>query len=85
LAIRVKFVSLEVTGYYRDRYENNFGEFVRAAWPNIDSAPYQDSWAIDAVCDHLEAVMLGALPPLDMKHEADQIGGCCAWFSGTAR
>lgn len=48
----------------RDAYENNFGEFLKASWGAVDSAPYQESWAIDAICDHLEAVTLGAIPRL---------------------
>lgn len=48
----------------RDLYENNFGEFFRGAWSQVDSAPYQQSWAIDAVVDHLEAVTLGHIPRL---------------------
>jgi predicted phage terminase large subunit-like protein len=48
----------------RERCENNLSEFVKAAWPFIDNTPYQPSWAIDAVCDHLEAVVLGQIPRL---------------------
>jgi hypothetical protein len=35
--------------------EANPSEFVRVAWPSIDPAEYQESWAIDALCEHLEA------------------------------
>lgn len=47
-----------------ERLEGNLTEFVRAAWPSIDATPYQDSWAIEALCDHLEAVTLGQIPRL---------------------
>lgn len=34
-------------------------EFVRQAWSYIDSAPFLDSWAVMALCQHLEAVTRG--------------------------
>jgi hypothetical protein len=34
---------------------------VRAAWPSIDTGAYQESWAIDALCEHLEAVANGQI------------------------
>lgn len=48
----------------KTRLEASLIEFVKAAWPYIDSTPYQDSWAIEALCDHLEAVATGAIPKL---------------------
>lgn len=36
-------------------------EFVKASWPYIDSSPYQDSWAINALCEHLQAVTEGSI------------------------
>src|SRR5262245_51189982 len=48
----------------RERYEASLIEFVRGAWPYIDSTAYQDSWALDALCDHLEAVAQGDIPKL---------------------
>ena len=48
----------------RERCEGNLLEFVREAWSSIDSAPYVDSWTIEAMCDHLEAVTLGYIPRL---------------------
>ena len=40
----------------RETYEESLSAFVRAAWPSIVSSDYQSCWAIDALCDHLEAV-----------------------------
>ncbi len=40
-------------------YEDNLAEFFRAAWPYIDPAPWKDGWAIDAICEHLQAVIDG--------------------------
>jgi predicted phage terminase large subunit-like protein len=48
----------------RDELENNFLAFLEAAWPSIDSAPFQSCWAIDAMADHLEAVTLGHIKRL---------------------
>jgi hypothetical protein len=40
----------------RLRLEGSLIEFVEEAWPFIDAAPYQPNWAIDALCEHLQAV-----------------------------
>jgi predicted phage terminase large subunit-like protein len=48
----------------RDKYEGSLLEFVKAAWPSIDTSRYQDTWAIEAMCDHLEAVTLGYIKRL---------------------
>jgi hypothetical protein len=46
------------------RLEENLTDFVRGAWPNIDTAQYQQTWAIDALCDHLTAVTEGQIKRL---------------------
>lgn len=38
--------------------------FVEQAWPHMDSSEFMANWALDAVCDHLEGVMLGHIPRL---------------------
>lgn len=48
----------------REDYEDSLAAFFQGAWSSIDSAEYQPSWAIDALCDHLEAVTLGHIPRL---------------------
>lgn len=48
----------------RERCQESLREFVEAAWPTFDSAPFQSVWAIDAMCDHLEAVALGHISKL---------------------
>jgi predicted phage terminase large subunit-like protein len=42
----------------RDRalYESSFLDFVEAAWPSIDPSAYAPCWALDALCEHLQAV-----------------------------
>src|SRR5262249_47930841 len=36
-------------------------DFVQEAWPAIDPAEYQGCWAIDALCEHLQAVSEGQI------------------------
>jgi predicted phage terminase large subunit-like protein len=43
----------------RQEYEDSLYLFLRAAWKHIDSAHWQDSWAIEAICEHLQAVVDG--------------------------
>lgn len=45
--------------------EGSLSEFVEAAWPFFDgSSQYQQSWAIDALCEHLTAVTNGDIKRL---------------------
>lgn len=44
--------------------EESLTDFVRGAWSSVDATEYQDSWAIDALCEHLTAVTLGHIPRL---------------------
>jgi hypothetical protein len=37
---------------------------VEEAWPFIDAAPYQPNWAIEALCEHLQAVTEGKISKL---------------------
>jgi hypothetical protein len=47
------------------RLEGSLTEFVRAAWSNgVDTSEYQDSWALEALCEHLEAVTKGHIKRL---------------------
>src|SRR5258707_9978263 len=48
----------------RAKLEGSLLKFVEAAWPSLDPAPYMRSWAIDALCDHLEAVTRGDIKRL---------------------
>lgn len=48
--------------------------FIRMFWPSIDPAPYMSGWHIEAICEHLEAVLNGqirrlliTMPPRHMK------------------
>jgi hypothetical protein len=44
--------------------EGSLIDFVEAAWPSIDSAKYLSNWAIDGLCEHLQAVTEGKIPRL---------------------
>ena len=46
------------------KLELSLSDFVRAAWSSVDSSDYQSSWAIDALCEHLQAVNTGDIPRL---------------------
>lgn len=45
----------------REALEGNFRLFVDRAWPQIDPTPFQPCWAIDALCEHLQAVTDGKI------------------------
>jgi len=38
--------------------------FLKSAWKYIDPAPWMDSWAVDAICEHLQAVVDGQIKRL---------------------
>lgn len=42
-------------------YENSLYQFHRAAWRHMDPAPWVDSWAIEAIAEHLQAVVDGQI------------------------
>jgi predicted phage terminase large subunit-like protein len=45
-------------------FEESLGDFVEAAWPSIDASEYQGNWAIDGLCEHLQAVTSGQIKRL---------------------
>jgi predicted phage terminase large subunit-like protein len=46
------------------RLEESLIDFVEAAWPTVDGLAYQSNWAVDALCDHLQAVTEGQISRL---------------------
>ncbi len=48
----------------RAYYEADFRAFVEAGWSAIDSSEFQESWALDALCEHLQAVTRGDIKRL---------------------
>jgi predicted phage terminase large subunit-like protein len=55
---------LQLADIDRADCEDSLYEFYKAAWPYIDPAPWVDSWAIDAVAEHLQAVIDGEIRKL---------------------
>src|ERR1700735_4252518 len=45
-------------------YEGSLLSFLRDAWPNIENAEFQENWAIEAIAEHLEAVVWGQIKRL---------------------
>src|SRR5262249_7630880 len=48
----------------RAELEDSLLSFVEGAWPSLDPSAYQSSWAIEAVCEHLQAVTEGQIKKL---------------------
>lgn len=48
----------------KETLEASLIDFVEAAWPSLDPAPYMSCWAIDALCEHLQAVTEGQISRL---------------------
>ena len=48
----------------RDEFEGSLINFVEGAWPSLDPTEYQSCWAIDALCEHLQAVTEGQIKKL---------------------
>lgn len=48
----------------REECQISLRSFVEHSWHHVDPSPFMSCWAIDAVCDHLEAVMLGQVQNL---------------------
>lgn len=45
----------------RADFEESLYQFLKAAWRYIDPAPWIDGWHIDAICEHLQAVVDGKI------------------------
>lgn len=46
-------------------YENSLIDFIEYAWPVVEPAtPFRRGWAIEAICEHLEAVTKGEITRL---------------------
>src|SRR5271165_185484 len=48
----------------RAELEGSLIDFVEGAWPSLDPTDYQPCWAIDALCEHLQAVTEGQIKRL---------------------
>lgn len=45
----------------RAGYEESLYEFLKAAWRYFDPSPWQDGWCIEAIAEHLQAVVDGQI------------------------
>jgi predicted phage terminase large subunit-like protein len=45
----------------RADFEESLYQFLKAAWRYIDPAAFKDSWAVDAICEHLQAIVDGQI------------------------
>lgn len=45
----------------KERCEDSLYEFLKASWSSIDSAEFQPGWALEGLCEHLEAVTSGQI------------------------
>lgn len=61
--------------------EESLYEFMRGAWPYIDPAPWKDGWVVEAICEHLQAVVDGQIrrliinvPPRHGKSDTGAVG-----------
>src|SRR5262249_8289997 len=85
--IRARPAELEVTAApgrddeQAQRLVGSFIDFVEAAWPAIDPAEYQPCWAIDALCEHLQAVSEGQIRHL-LVNAPPRTSNCVDFLSG---
>lgn len=59
-------IDLDAQAKVLDRWEleQDLYAFTKEAWRQIDPAPFRDGWPIEAVCEHLEAVVDGQIKRL---------------------
>ncbi len=46
------------------RAETSLASFIKQAWPAMDPSEYAHGWHIDAICEHLDAVLQAEIPHL---------------------
>lgn len=57
-------LAAQAKAFERWDLEQDLYHFTRQAWAQIDPAPFRDGWPIEAVCEHLEAVVDGQIKRL---------------------
>ena len=57
-------VAKQMVELERFEYENSLYLFLRDAWPYIDASNWKDGWPIEAVAEHLQAVVDGDIKRL---------------------
>lgn len=63
IALREKIARYSVLEE-KERCESSLFDFLQGAWPYIDAAPFQSCFAVEAMCEHLEAVVYGDIKRL---------------------
>ncbi len=65
----------------KEQAETSLSSFIKQAWPVMDPSEYAHGWHIDAICEHLEAVLqaeipnlLITMPPRHMKSLSVSVG-----------
>lgn len=77
-----------VSAIDKELSERHLSEFVRQMWPSMDPHEYVHGWHIDAICEHIEAVinleilrLSINIPPRHMKSLSISVGLCpWAWI-----
>ena len=54
------------------RAEAHLIDFVKMVWPSVSPDRFVDGWAIDAICEHLEAVSRGQIKRIVFKGVPDR-------------
>jgi predicted phage terminase large subunit-like protein len=52
------------TAIQAELLRRDFREFIRAAWPHVESKPFTPGWHIDAIAEHFCWVMMGEIDQL---------------------
>ena len=60
----VKFTKRDQLAYERELCRRSFKDFVRLAWPHVDTADFRHNWHIDVLADHLQATTDGRIKRL---------------------
>lgn len=61
------------------KYEDSLEEFVKAAWPTLEpGGRYMNSWAVSAICEHLQAVTEGHIRRLVINISPRSLKSVCA-------
>jgi phage terminase large subunit-like protein len=78
-------LQLERIDVERSLYGGSFRDFIKAAWPHIESDPFiEGAWHIDAICDHLQAQSNGDIQRLIISVPPGSGKSFCAGVMWTA-
>jgi predicted phage terminase large subunit-like protein len=63
-SLESKLSTASLASFRAERVRRSLAEFIRTAWPIVESAPFVPGWHIDAIAEHLTAVTSGAIRDL---------------------